>query len=62
MSKLTAIDADGHVIERESEIRKHLKARPHPDADGVRVDDVDDLLLARHHEVLQVTADSRVRV
>jgi predicted TIM-barrel fold metal-dependent hydrolase len=26
MSKITAIDADGHVIERESEIRKHLKA------------------------------------
>ena len=26
MSKLTAIDADGHVIEKESEIRKHLKA------------------------------------
>ena len=26
MSTLTAIDADGHVIEKESEIRKHLKA------------------------------------
>ena len=26
MSNLTAIDADGHIIERESEIRKHLKA------------------------------------
>ena len=26
MNTLTAIDADGHVIERESEIRKHLKA------------------------------------
>ena len=25
MSNLTAIDADGHVIERESEIRKYLK-------------------------------------
>ena len=26
MSQLTAIDADGHVIEKESEIRKYLKA------------------------------------
>jgi len=25
MSNLTAIDADGHVIEKESEIRKYLK-------------------------------------
>lgn len=26
MGQLTAIDADGHVIEKESEIRKYLKA------------------------------------